>query len=240
MYMCKAEYPQEGTQFHDGGAMKKVYGKDIRFVLTVAATLVFLVTGGCAKTTINHSHNPNQNFTGLKNYKWDNSSSVRLPASQDPLIDKNIQFIADHELRLKGFGISTEKPDFEIAIAYDYEIDRFPSSYQLRMLTLTAYRSENKEPIWRGTAYGAINVDAASSELKKAIQNILSDSSRFPVGISKDIQLSDLGFRYLKQGHYAEAEKYLEQALSENPNNPYAILNLGAVYQNTGRAEKAR
>ncbi len=28
--------------------------------------------------------------------------------------------------------------------------------------------------------------------------------------------------------------------LALNPNNPYALLNMGVVYQNTGRPEKAR
>lgn len=55
----------------------------------------------------------------------------------------------------------------------------------------------------------------------------------------KDMSLSDQGFRAISAGNYAEAEKHLEQALSENPDNPYALLNMGVVYQNTGRPEKA-
>ena len=55
----------------------------------------------------------------------------------------------------------------------------------------------------------------------------------------KDMTLSDQGFRAISAGNYAEAEKHLEQALSENPDNPYALLNMGVVYQNTGRPEKA-
>jgi len=32
----------------------------------------------------------------------------------------------------------------------------------------------------------------------------------------------------------------LEEALSLNPDNPYALLNMGVVYHETGRPEKAR
>jgi len=56
---------------------------------------------------------------------------------------------------------------------------------------------------------------------------------------TKDMTLSDQGFRAISAGNYVEAEKHLEQALSENPDNPYALLNMGVVYQNTGRPEKA-
>ena len=58
--------------------------------------------------------------------------------------------------------------------------------------------------------------------------------------ISEDLRLSDLGFQELSKGNYEQAEKYLIKALEINPFNPYAILNLGVVYQNTGRLEKAR
>ncbi|MDD5168925.1 MAG: tetratricopeptide repeat protein [Syntrophales bacterium] len=58
--------------------------------------------------------------------------------------------------------------------------------------------------------------------------------------ISKDMQLSEQGFEYLNKGNYVEAEKYYDQALAENPNNPYAILNLGVIYQNTKRIPKAK
>ena len=55
-----------------------------------------------------------------------------------------------------------------------------------------------------------------------------------------DVDLSEQAFEAISEGNYEQAEALLEVALSINPDNPYAILNLGVVYQNTGRIEKAR
>jgi Flp pilus assembly protein TadD len=56
----------------------------------------------------------------------------------------------------------------------------------------------------------------------------------------KDVVLSNRGFEEISKGHYGEAETHLKKALMLNPNNPYALLNMGVVYHETGRFEKAR
>ena len=48
------------------------------------------------------------------------------------------------------------------------------------------------------------------------------------------------GFEALKNKDYATAETDLNAALASDPNNAYAILDLGVVYQNTGRIAQAR
>lgn len=55
-----------------------------------------------------------------------------------------------------------------------------------------------------------------------------------------DQRLSDEGFFALTNGKNTDAETKLLEALAINPNNPYARLNLGVVYQRTGRAELAK
>jgi Tfp pilus assembly protein PilF len=57
---------------------------------------------------------------------------------------------------------------------------------------------------------------------------------------SRDMTYMNRGFDELSNGNFQKAEEYLEKALSINPENLYAILNMGVVYQNTGRPEKAR
>jgi tetratricopeptide (TPR) repeat protein len=54
------------------------------------------------------------------------------------------------------------------------------------------------------------------------------------------MELSNEGFQALSGKRYDQAEKSLEKALSINPDNPYALLNMGVVYQETGRLDKAR
>ena len=55
-----------------------------------------------------------------------------------------------------------------------------------------------------------------------------------------DVNLSEQAFQAIAAGDYEEAEALLEVALSINPDNPYALLNLGVVYQQTGRIDQAR
>ncbi len=57
---------------------------------------------------------------------------------------------------------------------------------------------------------------------------------------SEDMRLSNKALDEIKRGNYKEAEKHLDKALSKNPDNPYAILNMGVVYFNTDRREQAR
>jgi hypothetical protein len=154
----------------------RVCKAEARFVLMIiAVVLTALVAWGCA-AKINYSYDLGMSFGGLKSYKWGPSSA---PARQFSLVESNVQFIADQILDKKGFNKASEKPDFMLSINYDYDIGSYPYQYgsQLRMLTLNIYRVESKELIWQGTASGAINTDAASSDLKIAVQDILS---KFP------------------------------------------------------------
>ena len=57
--------------------------------------------------------------------------------------------------------------------------------------------------------------------------------------ISQDIFLVEKGFEELSNSNYLEAEAYLSAALDINPNNPYTLLNLGVVFQDTGRTKEA-
>jgi hypothetical protein len=90
----------------------------------------------------------------------------------------------------------SEKSDLMISMSCEFNNGIYQYSYQLRMLTLNIYRikhdtpspsdmsrmsmhkentAENIELVWRGTAFGTINTDAASDDLKQAVQGILSN-----------------------------------------------------------------
>jgi general secretion pathway protein D len=51
--------------------------------------------------------------------------------------------------------------------------------------------------------------------------------------------LADMGFAKLQKGEYDKAEAYFNQALKINPDNPYALINLGVIYEHQGNREKA-
>ncbi|MBN1832920.1 MAG: type II secretion system secretin GspD [Deltaproteobacteria bacterium] len=56
---------------------------------------------------------------------------------------------------------------------------------------------------------------------------------------TEDMILSDQGFELLESEDYDTAEGYFESALEINQDNPYALLNLGVVYDVKGERDKA-
>lgn len=58
--------------------------------------------------------------------------------------------------------------------------------------------------------------------------------------VPNDTRFATRAFNEIQHSNYAEAEMLLDVALSINPGNPYALLNLGVVYEKTGRTEAAR
>jgi general secretion pathway protein D len=56
---------------------------------------------------------------------------------------------------------------------------------------------------------------------------------------TEDMRLSDLGYQFLEAKDYDKAEQYLEKALEINPENPYALLNMGVVYEAQGKRHEA-
>lgn len=159
--------------------MNIIEGK-VLLVLTVVVFLAVLIIEGCA-TTIKYSYDTEIRFPELKTYVW---GSPSVDAKKDPLLETNVQVLADQLLSEKGFTRVSGNADLMMSISYEGE---YKESYQLSTLTLNIYKmpngntAEKKELIWRGTAlstrFGNINTDAASGGLKKTIQGILS---KFP------------------------------------------------------------
>jgi cell division septation protein DedD len=55
----------------------------------------------------------------------------------------------------------------------------------------------------------------------------------------KDMKLANRGSEAIIVQDYLGAERYLGEALARNPDNPYALFNMGLVYENTGRQQQA-
>ena len=60
------------------------------------------------------------------------------------------------------------------------------------------------------------------------------------VPFTKEQQLVQDGFDHILNQQWSDAETVLLQALESDANDPYALLNLGVVYQQTGRDDQAR
>ena len=162
-------------------------------VLAVIVLLSLLILGGC--TTIKYSYDLKNSFSEQKSYTWAPSQAVYV---KDPLLETNVQVLADQILAQKGLTRMSEKSGLMVSMNYELESGLYQDIYQLRMLTLNIYRIkrdmpapsdtpkmsmqkennvERRELIWRGTAFGSISTDAASSDLRQAVQGILS---KFP------------------------------------------------------------
>ena len=133
----------------------------------LATVLAFLAIAGCA-TRYNYAYDPTTRFAELKSYAWASPQPRR-----DSLVETNVRFIADPLLEQKGFTQATDKPDIIIAIVYESEMFG-PQGYELRMLTLKVYRVSDQILLWQGTASGSISTDAASKDLRKAVQTTLA------------------------------------------------------------------
>jgi Domain of unknown function (DUF4136) len=138
-----------------------------RFGSVAAIILAVLLAGGCG-TAIKYSYEPRTSFPALKTYQWSKATQVYR---QDPLLEANVRFLADGDLEGKGLTQKADKADLLVWMGYEYDYSGY--SYQLRMLTLNISRADNNELVWRGTATGDIRTDAASGELKKAVEGIL-------------------------------------------------------------------
>jgi hypothetical protein len=152
-----------------GGSDMSIFKTETHLGLIWAMVLAVLIMGGCAKA-IKYSYDINTSFSGLNGYKWEPSSP---PYRQDSLLEANVRFFADQDLEQKGFNKTSEKPDLLVSMSYEHEVINSKYIYQLRMITLSIYKSENKELIWRGSAFGAIKTDAASEDLRRAVEGIL-------------------------------------------------------------------
>jgi len=142
----------------------------------VALLTAMIILGGCyGGYGAKYIYDPATSFSGLKSYAWTPAS---LMGRKESLVVANVQFVADQVLEQKGFKKTLENPDLLISIVNEYEIGTYYNDgYQIRMLTLNIYRRESKELIWRGTAPGYINTDAASNDLQNAVRDVLA---KFP------------------------------------------------------------
>ena len=139
----------------------------LRFRAMVAVILAVLLVGGCTTPmfgpSITYSYEPRFSFAELKTYRW---TEVRSYWG-DPLLEANVRFLADRVLEAKGFTSKADKADFLVSMRYE------GYSYESRTLTLNVVRANNNELVWRGMATGTIKTDAASGDLKNAVEGIL-------------------------------------------------------------------
>jgi Domain of unknown function (DUF4136) len=146
---------------------------DLSQGLRLAVALAVMFASGCAAAglSIKYSYDARATFPELKTYKWQATVIPLGRGPQDPLLEANVAHFADQILASKGFTRNVDSGDLLIWIDYDVE---FQKRYQIESLTLTVARADNRNVIWRGTAAGHIETDAASKTLENVVTRILS------------------------------------------------------------------
>ena len=149
--------------------MRAFEGKT-RWALMATVLSSALVMGGC--TTFKYAFDMKTSFAEQKSYAWAPATSANQAGH---LLESNVQVLADQVLAQRGFKKASEKADLEVMTGFVSSSYRDKDIYQIEQLTLSFYRTEKKELVWRGTAFGTIKVDADSDDLKKAVEGILSN-----------------------------------------------------------------
>jgi hypothetical protein len=108
----------------------------------------------------------------MKTYAW--APSTVGYGGHDPLLEANVQVLVDQILEQNGFTRAAEGPDLLFSVGYETRTGYSHESFLIGMLTLNVYRAEQKELIWRGTASGTIHTDAASGDLNRVVESMLS------------------------------------------------------------------
>ncbi|MGD2125827.1 MAG: type II secretion system secretin GspD [Desulfobacteraceae bacterium] len=84
--------------------------------------------------------------------------------------------------------------------------------------------------------------DAVYQEKKEEIDRVQEGAIKLYEGRREsgdDVRLSELGYAYLEAKEYDKAKEHFLKALEINPENPYALLNMGVVYEAEGKRGEA-
>jgi general secretion pathway protein D len=82
---------------------------------------------------------------------------------------------------------------------------------------------------------------------KRDVMNNLEhgDAKKFEQRLTGEVKpehavaLSDLGFAMLQKKDYERAKQYFDEALKVDPQNPYALVNMGVVLEHEGKVAEA-
>jgi len=151
----------------------------------VILTYVTLIFGCGPSITVNHDYDPAYDFAALKTFDW---IPVKSSAATSELTIKRFQNAVNTKLEAKGLKLSSENPDFLIALQgtaqtkvnvtdYGYSYGRYwgagprsvdVNTYQEGTIYLDFVDGQTKELFWRGAGTSVVEpgLDAQAQEIK--------------------------------------------------------------------------
>ncbi len=146
----------------------------VAVLLVVLAALAGVATLTACSSSMRYTYDPGVNFSGAKTYQW---APPSYNWSHDSLLEANVRFYADRDLEAKGWKKVSDQPELLFSINgngnYTYYYT-YESRWVLSQLELRAVRRDDGRTVWRGAASGNIETSATSSDLKDAVNGILS------------------------------------------------------------------
>lgn len=146
--------------------------------MTTSLALAAILCGcssiyGDTSTTVTYSYDPAFSFADAKTYAWLKSTPMY---GQNALVEPNVRYLTDRDFQAKGLNLTGDKPALVAWVSYDSDTYGAYSSsaYDLRALTLNVARADDRALVWQGRARGGIKADAASGDLKKAVDAMLA------------------------------------------------------------------
>lgn len=160
-----------------------------RLGLSILACLTLLVAAACSPMVdVSDNFEPSTDFSKLKTYAWmkgASSSTLKSAGSSDLDFDTPLRAAVDKQLAAKGFTKVDKDPD--VLIKYHlgtrltvYATD-FGMNYQDKVgwnetesvqdgqLTIDMVNPKSETVVWRGNAYGAVNVDPTQAMVVKNV-----------------------------------------------------------------------
>ena len=151
----------------------------LRYSAITASLALLAALGGCSSmygdtsTSVTYSYDPAFSFANAKTYAWLKSTPVYGP---NALVEANVRYMTDRDFQAKGLSLAPDKPALVAWVSYDSAYYGVYSStpYDLGTLTLNVARAEDRALVWQGRARGGMRSDAASGDLKKAVDGMLA------------------------------------------------------------------
>lgn len=171
-------------------------------IFPVLVLLAYLVSCG-PSISVNQDYDPGYNFTNLKTYNW---LPVKGAARVSELKVKRFQDAINKELEAKGMKLSSQNPDFLIALQgmaqtkvsvtdYGYSYGRYwgagprnidVNTYKEGTIFLDFVDAKSKELFWRGTGTSVVEPGLSAEKQEQKFALVASKLlAKFPPAAKK-------------------------------------------------------
>ena len=162
-------------------------------LVTLLVVCLFALTASCSSVhNVSYDYDKRTNFAALKTYDW---LPVPKEVKVDTLVQDRIKNAVNSELEAKGLRMTSDEPDFLIAMQagtedkvryvpehWGYKYANYRRvEYEEGTLVLDFVDPASKELIWRGTAKADVDSKMAPEKIDKLVNEAVEKTLKnFP------------------------------------------------------------